>query len=670
VPTTAAQWQEQAYHWERSTGWASAMHCYYSAAMVLKGQGDSLTARTHFTAAFRMMDKMRHDAGVQHLDGHRVATTASTAEAPHLPTCAATNIPIARGPRIIATEAEVKQLAVEGFEYILCGRNLGLSGADVFKMFEGSSETLYLGLSVVVRLAQSLISSGAQELAYRLFEDCLDIIYAVKCTEPPLTDRDGGVFTLRNKDIVFLVLSGMCVLLMDSIIQDPQRHQKLICLVKLSLQFGHGMGADGEVHLIYAYLNKLWLVDHFLPLLPSAAQFVLPFTDLLLALYDREKHNDAILYYYNSNRVGNGVCIAVRLLCMQGRFSEALKYLDFVRTQAAKLKNAFSRAMTIASMYAVQLIYFPSAQVQLVYNSFLRDKVKFGSLDWHNFAPLFAEGVAQHLRLQQFRASGDEDVYVADADNVEEMLHSAEMLQYEQSREGLNRMRLYSSAVEYVSARTCYYKALRYEQLHTQQPHRDTARNLQRMGHYLQLGLLHITFLPDQDERNRGFLFASVHEKLLRVQLLLKYLQYYSELRASPAPVSETTEDGITEARSVVMAAARARVEAPYQELWERARSDLQYVRELAEKSDFQGVLFQVGTHMQTLAALATTAAADPNVALFVDPAVLEGLTVEGAQLYETATQFMQANNSDSVDVLEVVAAVLVSPPEGGSAPQ
>ena len=382
---------------------------------------------------------------------------------------------------------------------------------------------------MLTRLAQSLIPTGAHELALRIFEDCIDIVHIVKKNEQPLTDLDGGEFGLRKKDVCFLMMSGMFLLLLrDGPAQDLPRQHKMVAVVSLSVELARAM-PDAEVHLLFAYINKLILLDYFLMREPSVAAHITTYSEEVLTLYSREKHSQQIVYFYNSDRVCSGLMVAVRLYCMQGRFTAAQQLLERVRALVSKLKHAFSYAMALASMFNVQLVYFPNSQALLQYDNFMLQKAKYGNSDFFEFAPMMADTMAQHLRLAQYRVCLDDSVFDNDSPTMEKVLHSGLLLQHDRVKEALNRMRIYSSAMEYVAARLCLFKALRYELLHQQ--HASPVHAAQ-MKHYLELGLLHLTFVPEQVERNAAFLFTTVHEKLLRVHLLITVLRHHAAFEA------------------------------------------------------------------------------------------------------------------------------------------
>jgi hypothetical protein len=233
------------------------MTCYYQAGMALKEVGDSAGCKTHLTAAFRMLDKMRHDAGVPFLDGHRVAPAAAstsgvTSVVQHSFTACAR--PLA-APSANPSENDIKQMAVQGMEYILCGRNAELRAEDIHKMFEGNSQLLSIGMSVVVRLAQSLIGTGAAEVSYRLFEDCMDITHTLKNVSEPLVDvTDGGEFTIRRKEICFPILSGMFLLLLNNQVQDPHRQGRMVAVVSLAMQLAR-TSPEYEAHLAFGPIS-------------------------------------------------------------------------------------------------------------------------------------------------------------------------------------------------------------------------------------------------------------------------------------------------------------------------------------------------------------------------------------------------------------------------------
>lgn len=71
---TPQEWFEEGFHWEHSAAWAPAMICYYHSGMLLDAQGARSDCQKHLVAAYRMLDRLRRDAGFVHND---VFTNAS-----------------------------------------------------------------------------------------------------------------------------------------------------------------------------------------------------------------------------------------------------------------------------------------------------------------------------------------------------------------------------------------------------------------------------------------------------------------------------------------------------------------------------------------------------------------------------------------------------------------
>lgn len=123
------------------------MTCYFNSGMLLKELGDSQGCKAHFTSAYRMLDRMRHDAKVKFLDGMRVGEPRQETYVPNFQACAPVDPQSA-----IPDESQLAQLTNASIEYLSSDRNVGMNLSDLHRMFEGSSYLLYIGLSVLVRL--------------------------------------------------------------------------------------------------------------------------------------------------------------------------------------------------------------------------------------------------------------------------------------------------------------------------------------------------------------------------------------------------------------------------------------------------------------------------------------------------------------------------------------
>ena len=170
---TATEWSELGFHWERATAWGAAMTCYYRAAMLLRAQGDARGSKVYFSTAFRMLDAMSQDADVQSLQSNHIFRARSPKRLSPRLACDALTAQLAKES---ISEADLAALMAENAAYLLSRRNVVLRAADLHRMFEQSSELLYTGLSVVVRMAQALLSQDTADIAYHLYENAMDMV--------------------------------------------------------------------------------------------------------------------------------------------------------------------------------------------------------------------------------------------------------------------------------------------------------------------------------------------------------------------------------------------------------------------------------------------------------------------------------------------------------------
>jgi hypothetical protein len=302
-------------------------------------------------------------------------------------------------------------------------------------------------------------------------------------------------------------------------------------------------------------------------------------------------------------------------------------------------------------LFTVLLVYFPGVHAQLMFDNLLRLQQKSGA-DFQVPAQIFAECMAQQNRLIQFRACGDESIFDSDSAFVENVLQTGEILQNTAINFYWNLLRLYSSALEYAAAKICAFKAVRYALLHAQDPQRGY---LAKALSYLKLGLLHLIFTPEQEAQNQTFMFSNLHEKVLRAQLLIKYLQLTSG--AVAAAVVNTTSAAAAAMSSVLADPTEGVSRA---ELWEQARLNLSYCREMGAKHGLHGILLQTAVLMKDLSAVASAvseeSAADPVRA---DAAVVQALLEDGAQLYGASLAYIEEHHADCAEIVAAMTAGL-----------
>ena len=628
---TATEWSELGFHWERATAWGAAMSCYYRAAMLLRAQGDTHGAKAYFSTAFRMLGAMSQEAGVQSLQSNHIFSARSPKRLTPCLACDALTDQLAKES---ISEADLTALMAGNVEYILSGRNVVLRAADLHRMFEQSSELLYIGLSVVIRMAQALLGQDTADIAYHLFENALDMVHLMRRDQGQMPDVDGGTFALRNMDVCFQVFSGIFLLHING--QAPEvgfeRVRRMWTVVAFAAELAKS-SPDFEAHKIMALHNKVKLMESCLLQAPQLAEQIVARTEDIHRLYQRDKHSQDLIYFYNSDRVASGTSVAAKVLCLQGRFAAMHKHLEYAHQHSAKIKHFFSYASGTIGAYSIYLCYLPDVRAQLIYKELQRKQQLTGNADFCMAAPLFVEGIAQYLRFVQYRATGEDNVFDSDSAFVEELLQSRQLVQDKQDNHHMHIARMYYTGLEFVAARICYLKALRFD---LQYARDRSERALSLLLSYAKLGLLHLTFTATQWAKNETLVFANLHEKLLRAQLLLLVLKHSAKV-----PVKVVSAGGDGASRSVG-------------EAQEEALRDLHYCRDVALRGEYHTVLLQVGVLMQQLA---SHAVATPIIS---DSAVdINRVSIEGAELQSNAVRCLREGNSGDAEWVGMCSAAL-----------
>ena len=612
------------------------MTCYFNSGMLLKQQGDSQGARGHFTSAYRMMDKMRHEAGVNFLDGTRLTTQCAAAQHTAM-TCKPMH------PAAVQNFSEIEKASRE---YLLGARNVGMKLEDLHKVFEGSSALLYTGMSVLVRLAQALIGPTTAEYSYRMFEDALDILVlshgsnvAVK-----LEDADGGQFFLRNDDIGFPVFSGLFLLLLNNQVVEVDRFQRIVAVISMHMAYAAAK-PEYEPHLILAYQNKLRLLESVVYMDAAALPAITTYTNTMWMYYDFEKHSKDLIHYYNSDRTANATSVLLKMLYMQGHFSQCDAYLERIKEVAFKIKHFFSSAVAVFAMYPIFLLCTPNSEAQIFMEKLVTREAKQMNKELSEPIQIFREALNLTIQHQQYARSEDDAVFDQESALVEGIVQSRSLVQREKNVVNLNLARRYYIGIEYVAARICYLKALRWElrAAATNKSNLDMIATCQdKAQSFLLLGLEHLSFTAEQDELNEQLLFAKANERLLRVQLLIKLI-------------------------ATCVDAEKARI------MWTTALDNVEKTAQTAEKYNFQLLLLQAGMHLQTLAGLVlpplSAPAAEPSVAQSnADPSghatLSQTLQTRGAALESVARAYIdKVNKGSSADVDDVYRSILMQFP-------
>lgn len=246
-----------------------------------------------------------------------------------------------------------------------------------------------------------------------------------------------------------------------------------------------------------------------------------------------------------------------------------------MKEAAFKQKHFFSMAIATMGMYPMLLLCFPDAEAQVIMERYVQLEAKQMNKEFSELVLLLREALNLSVQHRQYEQIGEESVFDNESERIDEMLLARTLVQSKKPIFNLNSARLYFIAMEYVAARICYLKALRYEYCARALTDGDTvAAHKAKARAYLQLGLEHLEFTPEQDTKNEQHVFAKVNERFMRVQILLKLIA--------------TSED-----------AAEARG------MWATALTNLDHCVRLGLRCDFQLVLLQAGVLMQALASVA-----------------------------------------------------------------
>lgn len=304
------------------------MTCYFNSGMLLKEQGDTLGCKAHFTSAFRMLDKMRHEVGQK---------TAAPTATPTANDKVATPVNVPG----VTTTAQSQQFQnhpnkeLLGLLHALGGRQSGLTVADLFKLYEGDAYLLHVGFSLIIRVAQGLIGFNDSALSIELFEEAMEIMQVLMTNPRPLRAADGLPFELRNKEIMFAVLSGMFLLLLTGQAKDDALHSRIQATVAVSIMIARSR-PEYEVHLVMALASKLKMLDLFQAVNPAVTPGIIATADDMMSLYDPEIHSADLVYFYNSDRAGNAFGVVLKTMCMKGHFKDNIKYLDRAKETRSK----------------------------------------------------------------------------------------------------------------------------------------------------------------------------------------------------------------------------------------------------------------------------------------------------------------------------------------------
>jgi hypothetical protein len=176
----------------------------------------------------------------------------------------------------------------------------------------------------------------------------------------------------------------------------------------------------------------------------------------------------------------------------------------------------------------------------------------------------------------------------SDSPEVEEIIRSRAFAQEKNPSRRTAIQRLFMVGVELAIASICLMKVEHLEK----SPDAMKPNTQNSIVEYLNLGLEHLKFTPEDSATNETFLFSSVHEKLLRAKLLIKAGQY--EAVAEKQSTNAGTDEGDKETLSDVHQEKR-------RELWSQAFEMVQTCVQIGHAHNFHAIVYQAGSLLKLL---------------------------------------------------------------------
>jgi hypothetical protein len=379
--TTVANLKEQGFHWEKATNWGGAMTCYYHAALILDEQGDGTGARMLLTSAYQMLCRMKVEADVPLPD--LMASCKKGDGAQKLFNVSVTEQVKDLLSHLESFNQQPREERVSQLLKILVSVESDMTFANVHKVFEGDTALLQVGLSVTVKLAQSLITAGMSGVAWNLLEQVV-IVFSVLtlASDTAMPSRDGARFVLEDESVCFAAISGMFLLLLLNEAKDDAQCSRRILTQKLAISLTRSR-PEYEVHYLMALLNRLKHLDNYIHLDATAAKRMFPVAKEIMSLYSVEKHSKALVFHYGSDRVINALCCILKVLHMQGRFAESKEYAEFILRALGKVKDFYSHFLSVVTFLPVWAMYHSNHTSSLLVDKLVRLEQRQRRKDLH-----------------------------------------------------------------------------------------------------------------------------------------------------------------------------------------------------------------------------------------------------------------------------------------------
>jgi hypothetical protein len=426
IPLTSTELFEEGFHWERATGWSSAMSCYYRSAMLLDEVGAFQDSFLRLTAAYRMLNAMRNEAGVT--EDFQFAPASFQAIFSH------------------GKDAEKENLHA-------------LKKSDIVRIFGGDSALLELGLNVLLRLAQSSFTlSDTPEVTSKLYEDALQLIMLTWNWKEALAldhdlainldlagsidDIDGPItlpsvaltaspakltrsrthnsdiseysnFGLQDPSIVFPILAGIAALYRNNKLPDDKQHTKESTLYELSMVLARTNPAYLP-HLICTMCLQRTLKFEL-----GKVRESLTMADGIVSMYSHREHGAQLIKAYGDNRVPYAITMHVQLLRTVGYLTKSAVILNGVLSDLSEMSHLHSVGITVYPLVSVMLLEGSQRVALQVFQAYLALEKERGGFNFFKESnPLFLEALEVAVTHEHFMDKRDLSVFVAHSDST------------------------------------------------------------------------------------------------------------------------------------------------------------------------------------------------------------------------------------------------------------
>ena len=610
IPLTSTELYEEGFHWERATGWSSAMSCYYRSAMLLDEVGAYQDSFLHLTAAYRMLNAMRTDAGV----------------------------------------TEDFQFAPASFQAIFSHGKVSenenihaLKKSDIVRIFGGDSALLELGLNVLLRLAQSSFSlSDSPEVTSKLYEDALQLIMltwnwkdalalnqdlgaklgldtslddldpsAVPARTPMRSPgklsrskthqsdfSDMGSFGLQDPTIVFPILAGIAALYRNKKLQDDKERTKESMLYDLSLVLARTSPAYLP-HLICAMCLQRTLIFEL-----GRVKESLTMTDGIVSMYSEHEHAATLIKAYGNNRVPYTIMMHVQLLRTVGYLTKSTVMLNAVLNSIPMMTHLHSVGITVYPVVSVMLLEGSQRVALEVFCNYLElERERGGGFNFFKEAnPLFLEALEVASAYETFTTDKDLSVYIAHSQtaaslDIEWRVLNKEFLSADRSSRSLlyDSLSSFGTSVEHCCGLLLLLKARMTSKRIEMRREERQALVWKYLFTALEYENFHISCCMEVDQTGQEvpidkLVFSHFSSLVTKACILALMAHYDSEISNNPAPASTSTD-----------APSVAQISIDREEAMTEATAALQCVEQIGVSKGYHFITLHAGVYLEIL---------------------------------------------------------------------